>query len=316
MSCHDMLMQIHDPSATKCEMAHRLVVAKQMLDVELGLAPGPDGEKAIFGVAPYGGNNIVGTHIHEKTKDGVNTGQMCITVLVNQKPPKGSPCFDMIPEAVNGIPTDIVALGEGVKQAGVVGITLSDIGTITALVHCGGTEKYILSNQHVLNPNATMSVGQPVYNDQAVPIGQLRAWTLPNDAELDAAIALISNPTAIGPLYDFTLNPSPMTDAEVAQEMQAPGGFLVKKFGNRSGPTMGTLSGPRNVPGPPSQQQWVILGASGLFSQIGDSGSLIVGANNNRPVGLLWGADNNMPSVSYANRISVVKKRFRISSFQ
>ena len=316
MSCHDLLMQIHDPASTKCAMAHRLVVAKQMLDIELGLAPDANGNTTTFGVAPYGGENIVGTHIHPKVVNGVSTGEPCITVLVNQKPPKGSPCFDMIPSTVNGIPTDVVALGEGVKQSGVVGINLNNIGTITALVHCGGVDKYILSNQHVLNPHATMSVGQPVFNDQAVPIGQLRAWSLPTDPDLDAAIALVTNPAGIGQLYDYQLNPSPMSDAEVVAAVQAPGGFLVKKFGNHSGHTVGTLSGPRNVPGPPSRAQWVILGSSGLFSEGGDSGSLIVGANNNRPVGLLWGADTNMPSVSYASRISVVQNRLRISSFQ
>jgi hypothetical protein len=84
-SCHEMLAELHDPAIPKSDIQQKLIAAKQKLDVILGLMPDSSGWVSRFGVAPYGGKNIVGTYVHEKLQNGVPTGQFCITVLVRQK---------------------------------------------------------------------------------------------------------------------------------------------------------------------------------------------------------------------------------------
>lgn len=321
-ACHEMLVKIHDPAAAKCETAKRLIAAKKKLDILLGLAPGPDGTTARFGVAPYGGSNIIGTQIHQKLKDGDSTGEFCITVLVKLKAPKGAKVLNRLPDSVDGIPTDIVALGNGVQHAGepVVGggsTTGFEQGTVGAVVNFGDADQYILSNQHVLNPHFAFGLDQPVLNSAFTQIGTLTAWSESGDAELDAAIALITAPGAYSPLYNgLALDPNPMTETEVTAAAQASGGFLVKKFGQKTGMTTGVISSStpfRDVStnGVMLKQQWMIQSTSGNpFSLSGDSGSLIIGASNNRPVGLLWGGDSSTSLISYANRISIVQAVF------
>jgi hypothetical protein len=327
-SCHDMLMEIHDPKAAKCEQAQRLIAAKKKLDVMLGLAPSATGETFRFGVAPYGGSNIIGTNIHHKLKDGKSTGDFCITVLVERKADKGARVLHKIPEFIDGIPTDVVALGQGVRHGGVPVVSGSNAsgyekGTIGALVNFGDADTYILSNQHVLNPSFRFGDGQPILDAGFNQIGTLVAWSEEGDQQMDAAIALVTSPVPLGPLYDGeALNPSPMSEQEVLAAAQPSGGFAVKKYGQRTGLTFGVISTTapfrdvNNSDGTEMLNQWLITSTSGSsFSESGDSGSLIMGAHNNRPVGLLWGGDNSSPLVSYANKISVVQNTLRISKF-
>ena len=320
--CHDMLMQIHDPEATKCELALRLIAAKKKLDVVLGLTPGPDGTRTRFGVAPYGGSNIIGTQIHQRHKDGASTGEFCIVVMVKMKAPKGKRVLNKLPESVEGIPIDVVELGQGVQHAGeaVVGggsASGFEEGTVGAVVNFGDADQYILSNQHVLNPHFAFRIDQPILNSAFAQIGTLTAWSESGDQELDAAIALMTVSGAYTPLYSgLALDPNPMTEAEVTAAAQASGGFLVKKFGQKTGMTTGVISSSapfRDVStnGIMLKQQWMIHSTSGNpFSSSGDSGSLIMGESNNRPIGLLWGGDGSNSLISYANRISIVQAVF------
>ena len=289
----------------------------------LGLAPAEDGKFLRFGVAPYGGSNIVGTQIHQKLKSGVSTGEFCIAVLVNRKPSKGEKILTKIPEIVDDIPTDVIELGEGVQHAGdaVIGGGGSvgfEEGTVGAVVGFGDGDQYVLSNQHVLNPSFAFGIGNAVFNGGfGQQIGELTAWSEQGDPELDAAIAQVTVAGSVNPLYGgLALDPNPMTEADVQAASQGSTGFLVKKYGQETGLTHGFISSTGafrdvTVKGTLLKQQWVIRSIDGTpFSRSGDSGSLIIGESNNRPVGLLWGADQNINTISYANRISIVKLAF------
>lgn len=332
-SCEDVLLEIHDPDSPKSALAQQLLAAKKELDIRLGLIPAENGERNRFGAAPFGGSNIVATEIHQKIRDGVNTGEFCVAVLVKRKPPKGTHVFNEIPPEIGGIHTDVIQVGQGsihATNAGgpVIGTPDSNNqqwrGTFGALVDCGDSNQYILSNQHVLNRSDLDNFGKPVFDGNFTPIGTLMTWTELSDPELDAALALVTNSALVSSQFNgFTLNPNPMSEQEVISAAKASpsGSFLVKKIGQKTGPTTGTINGNSpfldvNNGSRTLQRQWRITSISGQrFSDEGDSGSLIVGASNNRPVGLLWGGDNSSLIVSYANRISLVQQLFRISKF-
>jgi len=333
-ACEDVLMEIHDPSAEKSDLARRLLQAKRELDIKLGLIPAANGEFQRFGAAPFGGSNIVATEIHQKVSNGVNTGEFCISVLVKKKPPPGTHIFAEIPHVVgDGIHTDVIQVGQASPQATNAGgpvIGTPDRnnqlwrGTFGALVDCGDNEQYILSNQHVLNRSDLDNFGKPVLDGNFTPIGTLMTWTELSDPELDAALALVTNAAQVSSQFNgFTLDPNPMSEQEVidAAKSSPSRSFLVKKVGQKTGPTTGTINGDSpfldvNNGTRTLQRQWRITSISGQrFSEDGDSGSLIVGASNNRPIGLLWGGDNSSLIVSYANRISLIQQLFRISKF-
>lgn len=329
--CHEMVVKIHTPNAEKCETSKKLIEAKEILDIELGLKPSKDGTLIHFGVEPFGTSNIIGTFIRQKTKDGKPTGQFCIKVLVKQKPPQGKNLFSSkIRTEVNGIPTDVVALGSGVRHFSdavgnpVIGGLPGGLerGTIGALVDCGEANQFILSNQHVLNPGFQSNEGNPILNAGHQQIGTLRAWSSDGNPDLDAALGEVV-PGTISSLYDggsVQLNPDPMTEDDVLAAAKATGGYLVKKFG-ANGMTIGTISPDspfRDVPsdGTKYRRQWMIMASDGgKFSDHGDSGSLVMGMDNNRPIGLLWGGDDFDETISYANRILEVKTKFGIEKF-
>jgi hypothetical protein len=330
-SCHEMLAELHDPAIPKSDIQQKLIAAKQKLDVILGLMPDSSGWVSRFGVAPYGGKNIVGTYVHEKLQNGVPTGQFCITVLVRQKPLKGSFIFDRIPDSVDGVATDIVALSGGKQHARPGETVLSphdgifERGTLGAVVDCGDPHPYLLSNQHVLNHSLVNDPDHPlpIFDGNFIQIGTLRAWSEEDDPELDAAIAEVTGPGAVVPQFaDFELDPTWMTDEEVVAASQLTGGLLVKKVGRKTGLTTGIISSTGHfedvpVDGRVLRSQWVVVSTSSTapFSDEGDSGSLVVAAASNRPIGLLWGSDLTSPFISYANRLTVVTSAFRIQKF-
>ena len=200
-------------------------------------------------------------------------------------------------------------------------------GTLGALVQDGGGKQYLLSNNHVLARSDHANVGdavvQPGLIDNnctpngdgagTVPVGALTAW-LPLDSNMtnaDAAIAEVSSHTVDpagsilelgGRQPDGTLAAAPPGISSTGGKGETAGLQLqVAKSGRTTGLTCGGISAIgvdvsvdyfRDCA---ETQPYLTktftnqLGVSGnRFSDAGDSGALIVDAENAEPVGLYF----------------------------
>jgi hypothetical protein len=118
--------------------------------------------------------NVVATGVGYKESDGRRTGELSIVCSVTRKVPTSQLAKrDLVPAAVVGIPTDVVATGTfralslqngRVRPApGGVSIGHADItaGTLGCIVG-RGDETFILSNNHVLANSNLAAVGDPI----------------------------------------------------------------------------------------------------------------------------------------------------------
>lgn len=351
-TCEEALRVIYDPNIENSAEAQKLIDAQKKLEIQLGLASA-DGitPPKRFGAEPYGASNFIDTVIREKMKDGKPTGVLGITIFVKRKPPKDAVIFHKIPESVDGIPTDVCVEGEVVPHGadfagGKIwgqwkGGGLREIGTIGAVVHCSGTpanSQYILSNQHVLNynlytqeqldadPSRSVVLGQ----DGLASIATLATWDTPdarNSTIMDAALALLTIPDSVSPLYlnggGFRLNP-PWISIEELKEIGRNNNDVVnvKKVGMASKVTRGRIQTKDNmltsvtnsVTGVMYVDQYAIIPSDGgSFSIYGDSGSLVVKEDDNRPIALLWGGASS--GRSFATPIEYIVNLWQIDQF-
>lgn len=288
------------------------------------------------GTDKYGFENIVGVGISEKLTNNSYTGQMAITVYVVAKVPKRE--LDpkaLVPEQIDGVPTDIVATGEfrsfphrGRYRLAPGGVSVGHFqitaGTLGCLVR-KGNNFYILSNNHVLANVNNASLG-----DAIIQPGAFDGGSVPNDIvanlsqfipikfgdqvnKVDAAIAQVkpNQVTSLSKCFgNFSNNP------DAAYMFQ-----VVKKCGRSTQLTRGlvtdvnaTLRVSYGSSGTALfQDQVIITGLPGFpFSQPGDSGSLILSQFGNRPVGLLFAGSsfytvaNKIQNVLTALGISIV----------
>jgi hypothetical protein len=132
------------------------------------------------------------------------------------------------------------------------------------------------------------------------------------DASLSYAVPnLVSAKHRFDVENDFTIEPEPI---------EAVLGMNVKKIGRTTGFTTGVVtdvSGETTVGYGPGQfahfvNQIAIQGDAGPFSLAGDSGSLVVDGDTNRPTGLLFSGGGN---ITYANPIMEVMSALTISRF-
>lgn len=212
-------------------------------------------------------------------------------------------------------------------------------GTLGALIQDSSAKQYLLSNNHVLARSDHASIGdavvQPGLIDNnctpngdgagTIPVGALTAW-LPLDSNLtnaDAAIAEVASHTVDpagsilelgGRLPDGTLAAAPPGTSSTSGKGEAPVLQLrVAKSGRTTGLTCGGISAisvdvsvdyfrdcaetlPYLTKTFTNQ-----LGLSGnRFSDSGDSGALIVDAENAEPVGLYFAGGIDASGVSQA----------------
>ncbi|TVP45226.1 MAG: PKD domain-containing protein [Gemmatimonadales bacterium] len=200
-------------------------------------------------------------------------------------------------------------------------------GTLGARV-TNGSQVFILSNNHILANNNNASIG-----DAALQPGAFDGGSEPNDVIgtlhdfepfnfdsnnlMDAAIALV-NPNDISGSTPSTAGyGAPSTNTVTATV-----GMGVQKYGRTTGHTFGTVA-ETNVTvsvcfetrGPfTCARSATFVGqftvTDGSFSAGGDSGSLIVTASGNNPVGLLFAGSSTR---TIANPIQVVLDRFGVT---
>lgn len=294
---------------------------------------------------PDPGVNLVGVGIGEKVTAGGRTGVLCVKVLVARKFPKGRiDRSDRIPASVDGIPTDVEAVGyprkfaiqnqlrqrpllggvsgspslqaAGYRFAGTLGVVLtggSNAGSPNPDAH------YLLSNNHVLADENRLAIGAAVVQpatldggtdaDRVAELADFVPLKFGNSRNwMDAAVARLDAGLTVSPTI---LGIGPLTGAGDPSL-----NLLVRKSGRTTGLTEGVVRVVRFDVFDVQYDQgmvrvddvMVVENTAGAFSRPGDSGSAIVDMQG-RAIGLLFAGSD---VVTFAIPIRRVLRRFKL----
>ncbi len=290
-----------------------LLAARDQLEQQLLLDLAERALTAETGTEAYGPENIQGVGIGEKLVGDRPTGQPCVTVYVVRKAPSDVvEAAALAPAEVNGVPVDVVELGEEFRAlpfrgrfrpapGGVsVGHFRITAGTIGCLVRRGNA-LFILSNNHVLANSNNSRPGDPILQPGPADGGRVPADVIARLArfipirfggapnEVDCAIAQTS-PGLVTPLNRCFGRIS-------ASPVPARRDLLVQKCGRTTQFTRGRITDVNATvrvgfgsAGTALFRNQIIIASltTAPFSAGGDSGSLIVTTQGVRPVGLLF----------------------------
>ena len=318
-----------------------LLAARAELENQL-MGPVGASTAALSEDEPYDPNNVVGVGIGEKVVDGVRTGQLAVKVLVKEKRPGSRVSSEaLVPQSLGGETTDVEETGEiyansftARRRPAPCGVSIGNCnrvmaGTLGCLV-TRSNQLFILSNNHVMalvnTSQVNAGIPQPGRLDGGVCsqdiIGRLTQFVPINFAAgannlVDAAIARTSptlvnrrilrpggvlQPIAqgvVGPAFNLQVQKSGRTT-------QFRRGFvdLVNVTVNVNYAPLGGVA--RFV------RQFRVRGVGGIFSNRGDSGSLVTTFPQNRPVGLLF-AGNAANNMTFCNPIRAVLAAFGVN---
>lgn len=305
----------------------RVQSARRHAEEDLLFTVAAQAASAQSGSLGYSFENIVGVGSGERHVRGRPTGEPAITVYVVVKAhPELLEPGALVPVEYEGVPTDVVESGEfaasgerGRFRPSPGGVSVAHFqagaGTLGFIARRGGS-LCIVSNNHVLARENDAARGsailQPGPADGGKPdadrIAELAEWLplnfdgdpTPVDAavaETDAESVDLQNVSGLGPL--------------VLEPLEVADGLLVRKCGRSSGVTRGrvvdaeatvrTRYGSKYVF---LTDQFLVTGLAGeLFSERGDSGSLVVEEQTRRPVGLLCGGSPRYSIVTPIARV-------------
>jgi hypothetical protein len=280
--------------------------------------------------------NILGFGYGTKwTGSGIGADE-AVRVYVRAKLPRRKLAQqEIIPEEIDGVPTDVIAVGE-VRAAfprptpcGVSGANVNVVlGTLGCLVARNGTGRFILSNNHVLANVNRQNAAPPLVHDPILEpsLGQGGGGNPPIARLTDFEPLLFNGPANyIDAAIAELVNPADMTsEIDLIGAIDGSSSLIpvrlmsVRKHGSMTGSTAGLVDDPHadiTVRYPPFglayfHDQFSVRGVPGAFSAGGDSGSLVVEATTLKPVGLLFGEGNG---VTYCNYIQNVLTRFQAS---
>jgi hypothetical protein len=263
-----------------------------------------------------------------KVSQNVMGAEVAVRVYVRTKLPKRDlAAAERIPEDIDGVLTDVIATGDiraHFPRPVHCGASISEVnsraGTLGCLVENAAGERFILSNNHVLANINTAHRGDVILEPAALiggganpPIGRLvdfEPLLFSGKNHIDAAIARPIDATSVLPdiLSIGRVVPRPLPAVK---------NMSVIKFGSTTQQTMGIVSDiTADVPMRYGTklahftQQIAVTGCSGIFSDGGDSGALVLDAITDRPVGLLFGGGG---TTSFCNPIDLVLARFGVS---
>lgn len=317
--------------------------ARDELEKRLLLDPG----EVAFAAAedgPAGVGNIVGVGIGEKEVDGIPTGQLAVKVFVKDKLAAEDVSSEaLVPQSIGGVATDVDATGEiGVfgppfrarVRPAPGGVSIGNCnrimaGTLGCLV-TRANQLFILSNNHVmaLVNTSPLNVGIP-------QPGRLDGGVCPADiiARLTQFIPINFAPTASN-LVDAAIarTSANLVDRRILRPLgvrqrlvapiSAPALNLpVQKSGRTTQFRRGIINAINvtvNVSYAPLggiarfTNQFRVKGINAIFSDRGDSGSLVTTSAQNRPVGLLF-AGNATSNTTFCNDIRRVLAAFGVS---
>ncbi len=297
-------------------------------------------------VSILGKQNVVGVGIGYKTVAGLKTGELCMVIMVRQKVTRaGLRQEALVPARVDGLPTDVVQVGEiwaqqsrtGKYRPAPGGVSIGhyriSAGTLGAVVRDRDSgERLILSNNHVLANSNDAQKGDPILQPGGADGGTVDADTIARlerfcaidfsqqDSSCGWASAFAHMGNALAALLGsdhriraLRLNAQatnavdaavarPIRDADVLEEileigtvsgaLEAELGMPVRKSGRTTGLTTGEITivdATVNVNyGSGRTATFVNQLVAGPMSQGGDSGSLVLAADSQQAVGLLF----------------------------
>jgi len=310
---------------TKASIPKSLLDAKN-LAVERFLAPeADDGGIVAFAARPNPKHNVVGVGVGRKIVNGKLTKATCIRFYVEKKIAKGAiPKEFMLPEQVNGIEADVIEAGRFRAFAATpkeqtrirparpgcsVGFAFTGAeagsvmaGTFGAVVEADG-KRFILSNNHVLANQNSLPIGSTIFQpglldknapgtDVVAKLSKFIPLSANNPNQVDCAIAEVTDAMLVSP----SVMPK-VGKLKSAQTLAAAVGMKVEKTGRTTSFTAGTIHDiaatvkvKYDIGLLTFSNQIIIFGNAGaVFSDSGDSGSLIVEQTGKRAVGLLFG---------------------------
>lgn len=273
-------------------------------------------------------SNIVGVGYGAKVTSGAGLDVLAVRVYVRAKIPTSAlGQSERVPDRVDGVPTDIVEVGDLVAQfprpvrCGVsCGHRNITAGTLGCLVTTNGENRFILSNNHVIADSNQASLGDDILEPGALdggaanpPLARLTDFEpidfsgAPN--RIDAAIGELITPSDVNPEID-TIGPvvPPPMSAALYQSVRKRGRTTLHTIGV----IMDLAADVRVRYGLRIAQyndQIAVTGVNGNFSAGGDSGSLVVDGVTRRPVGLLFAGGGG---TTFCNHIGDVITRFGI----
>ena len=325
--------EFEEPALSEERLANEeLIAAKQRLEQQLLFDVTEEALSAEAGTDRYGFENIVGVGISDKLAGNDYTGQTSVTVYVAAKRPEG--LVDpraLVAREVNGVPTDVVAIGElhalphrGRYRPAPGGVSVGHYritaGTVACLVR-RGRQLFVLSNNHVLANSNEATQGDPIRQPgradgggAADVIATLSQWVPIRFGgpvnRMDAAIAQ-ARPTLVTST-NRCFGRIGSTPLPCRRDL------LVKKCGRTTQLTRGRVTdcdatvwvnynGWRAL----FQNQMIIVSlTAAAFSAPGDSGSLILSDQETRPVGLLFAGSS---SHTIASPIATVLAALNVS---
>jgi len=323
------------------DQVRSLLAARDELETRL---MGPAGATAasLSGDEPYDPNNVVGVGIGEKVVNGLPTGQLAVKVLVKEKKPENRVSSEaLVPQTLGGVATDTEETGEiyasmftARRRPAPCGVSIGNClrvmaGTLGCLV-TRNNQLFLLSNNHVmaLVNTSPLNAGIP-------QPGRIDGGVCPQD--------IIARLTQFVPI-SFAPGANNLVDAAIARTSPAlvdrrilrPGGVLqpivpgvvapafnmpVQKSGRTTQFRRGSIdlvNTTVNVSYAPLGgvarfvRQFRVRGVGGIFSDRGDSGSLVTTFPQNRPVGLLF-AGNAANNMTFCNPIGAVLASFGVN---
>lgn len=274
--------------------------------------------------------SLLGVGFGAKSAGGTILAGPAIRVYVRSKRPLLDLSeAEMIPSWVNGMPTDVIGVGELAAQVrptlcgvsiGHPAVTAGTLGCLVRRCKPGDEPTYILSNNHVLASCNDAVLEDPILEpalmdggDPERPIGKLADFEplrFNGTANLfDAAIARVLVPEDVDPrILEIGAVASPVMPPALYQS--------VRKRGRTTLHTLGAILdisadvrvryGTRFAF---FEDQIAISGVGGSFSDSGDSGALIVDAVTRQPVALLFSGGID---VTFASPIQPVLDRFGV----
>ena len=271
--------------------------------------------------------NIRGVGFGAKVTSGAGIDTAAVRVYVRAKQPKRLLSEnELVPSEINGVPTDVIAVGEIFAAAVACGVSVGHVNVTAGRLGClvkraaASGKRFILSNNHVLananNAKKNDAILQPGKIDGGVPpaIAKLTDFEplhfdgTPN--LIDAAIAELVDVTSVAPeLMVIGSIVPPVSGASVYQS--------VRKHGRTTLHTVGVIMdiaadinvGYEGGRVAAFHDQLAVTGVGGAFGDRGDSGSLVVDAVSRRAVGLVVAVAQGL---TYCNPIEAVLARFGV----
>lgn len=308
----------------RTEISEKLLRAKEEGVTHLLRMTTPPPQFRAFAASSHPNHNVVGIGIGYKITQGKLTTQRCIRIYVDRKLAKTAMPKDcLLPPHIKGVPTDVVETGRfsplpaviprerrrlrPAKPGCSIGFQFTGAqagfvmaGTFGAVVEADGT-RYILSNNHVLANTNALPIGSLIFqpgllddgnpqHDHLATLTRFVPLTVEHPNTLDCAIAEILDPKSVRasflPKVGRLLQPEPIAATETMR---------VEKVGRTTGYTMGTVFDVSadvkieyDLDMLTFQDQILVRGNAGPFSDHGDSGSVIVDRTTKRATALLF----------------------------